>query len=162
MTYSPSLQTNNCSLHKKLFAFHVNVEDYYQVREKVIMAKNVKIVAGLRRCVLNISNSLCNYTASHAKDNTARFSPRQQQLAARPYPKLYQFCLNLQTPFSFRSVLIISIRTPCPPPSQAVPSHQVFGLNFCMHLSSIHTCYMYILIFRCFQVHVTNLYYTNI
>jgi len=48
------------------------------------MAKIVKIVSGLRRCVLNISNSLPNYTASHAKDSNARFSLCQQRLADRP------------------------------------------------------------------------------
>jgi len=85
------LQTNNCSLHKKLLAFHANVEDCYHVREEVIKkAKIVKIVPGLRRCVLNICNSLPNYTASHAKDRTARFSPCQQQLAFRPYTELDQ------------------------------------------------------------------------
>jgi len=56
MTFGPSVQINSCSLHKKLLAFHANVEDYYHVREEVIMAKVVKIVSGLRRCVLNISN----------------------------------------------------------------------------------------------------------
>jgi len=90
--YGPSLQTNNCSLHKKLFAFHVNAEDYH-VTEEVIMPNMVKIVSGLRRCVLNISKSLPNYTASHAEDSTARFSLSQQQLAARPYPELDQSCL---------------------------------------------------------------------
>jgi hypothetical protein len=44
------------------------------------MVKFEKIVSDLRRCVVNICSSLPNFMESHAKDSTARFSARQQQL----------------------------------------------------------------------------------
>jgi hypothetical protein len=106
------------------------------------MAKIVETASCSWRCVLNFSNYLQNYTASHAKDSTARFSPRQQQLAARPYPELAQSCLNSHTPFSSRSVSILSIRFP--PPSNLklfLPtkfSYSTFA--WICHLSICATC----------------------